>query len=389
MLKPSRRLTTIATLAAAALLGGCQNSYMGRFIRLQALDADDFRKLPSRAITAAPNATPLPMSIDTTWLPRVAILLGTRRLIEHASLDSLLSTNGTTAFIILHRGAVVHERYYLGAGRDSLFKSFSMSKSVLSALIGIAQADGQLSTSDSVGAHIALPNNAPLAAVTVAQLLDNVSGFRYRKGFAPWKEQPRMYYTPDARGYVSHAVLVRAPGAKFEAEELSPILAGYVLERALRRAKVDSTLSHFAQVKLWRPMGAQYDALWNIDHEGDGLEKTESGLVARAIDLARFGQLYLDGGVANGVRVVPAAWVEATATAPAAPAPNVFADGFYHNLWWGAARKNRVRSDFYANGHFGQRIYVSPDKQLVIVRMGRVGGDINWTNMLGGIADRW
>ncbi|MFN0098798.1 MAG: serine hydrolase domain-containing protein [Gemmatimonadaceae bacterium] len=388
MTRPARHRPLLALLLGVALLGGCQ-TYVGRFVRLRALDADDFRRLPSRAIAATPDAVPLTMALDSSWLPRVAIMLGTRRLTEHAAFDSLLSVNGTTAFIILHRGQVVHERYYLGADRDSLSKSFSVSKSVLSALIGIAQADSLLRTGDSVGAYVDLPRNPALAAVRVSHLLDNVSGFRYRKGFAPWKEQPRMYYTPDARGYVSDAQVVRAPGTQFDAEELSPILAGFVLEQALRRARADSTLAHYMQIKLWQPMGAQYDALWNIDHAGDGLEKTESGLVARAIDLARFGQLYLDGGTANGVQVVPADWVAATVTPPVAGAPNLFSDGFYHNLWWGAARKGRIRSDFYANGHFGQRIYVSPDKQLVIVRMGRVGGDINWTNMLGGIADRW
>jgi CubicO group peptidase (beta-lactamase class C family) len=69
------------------------------------------------------------------------------------------------------------------------------------------------------------------------------------------------------------------------------------------------------------------------------------------------------------LQVVPENWVLASTTPPAKPAPNLFTDGFHKNLWWRTKRANCVRNDFYANGHFGQRIYVSPDRDLVLVRL--------------------
>jgi CubicO group peptidase (beta-lactamase class C family) len=136
-------------------------------------------------------------------------------------------------------------------------------------------------------------------------------------------------------------------------------------------------------------MGAEYPAQWVLDRADGGIEKTESGLVGRAIDFARFGQLYLDGGRANGRQIVPEAWVQASVTAPAAGSPNLFVEGFHRKLWWGNFRPGRTRDDFYANGHFRQRIYVSPDKSLVIVRMGGDGGNVDWTAFLAAIADAW
>jgi CubicO group peptidase (beta-lactamase class C family) len=69
--------------------------------------------------------------------------------------------------------------------------------------------------------------------------------------------------------------------------------------------------------------------------------------------------------------------------------PNAFIEGFYQNLWWGSFRAGRGQGDFYANGHFGQRIYISPDKSLVLIRMRSDANNINWTELLGSIADAW
>jgi CubicO group peptidase (beta-lactamase class C family) len=237
--------------------------------------------------------------------------------------------------------------------------------------------------------HVDLRDNPAVAALTVEQLADNVSGFRYRRGNAPWKEQPRMYYTADVRGFLARSNVVRAPGTKFEAEELSPLLLGYVLERALQRKDRTMTLSRYAEERLWQPMGAAYGALWNVDRGEGGLEKTESGFVARAVDLARFGLLYLHEGRAGSRQVIPAEWVTATTTPPPPGAPNRFDDGFHRKLWWGAFREGRTLPDVYANGHFGQRIYISPDKRLVLVRLGNDSAGVNWTALLGRIAEGW
>jgi CubicO group peptidase (beta-lactamase class C family) len=312
-----------------------------------------------------------------------------RRIEDAQQLDVLLKNNGTTAFLVIANGRLIDERYYNGYRRDSMFKCFSISKSVLSALFGIAQSEGTISASDRVDAHLTDVGDAALASVRMEHLLDNVSGFAYERGFAPWKHQPRMYYTTDVRGYVRTADVVGTPGARFGAEDISPLLLGVALEQALRRETPDATLTAYLQQRLWQPMGARYSALWTLDRAEGGIEKTESGLVARAIDFARFGQLYLDGGRANGRQIVPADWVETSITAPAAGQPNRFVEGFHRKLWWGAFRPGRVRDDFYANGHFGQRIYVSPDKALVIVRLGSDSGDVNWNELLGGIADGW
>jgi CubicO group peptidase (beta-lactamase class C family) len=364
-------------------------SFVGRFVTLRDVDIEDYRYLPSRPVPALPDAAPMARADNANWMTVTPVTVGAQSLDNGAKLDAFLSAHATTAFIVVADGRVIDERYYNGYTRESLCKSFSISKSVLSALIGIANADGIISPEGRLSDYVAGIADPQLAAITIGQLLDNVSGFAYERGYMPWHDQPQMYYTTDVRRHVLSARIIRPPGTVFEAEDLSPQWLAVALEAALRKSGKAQTIADYASRRLWQPMGAEFDALWNLDRAGDGIEKSESGFVARAIDLARFGQLYLDAGAVGGKQVVPADWVAASTTAPPKGAPNLFTDGFLHKLWWGSRRVGRVREDFFANGHFGQRIYVSPDKNLVLVRMGSDRADVDWTAVLGGMADRW
>jgi CubicO group peptidase (beta-lactamase class C family) len=135
--------------------------------------------------------------------------------------------------------------------------------------------------------------------------------------------------------------------------------------------------------RLWQPLGAEADATWNLDSERSGFEKMESGLNATAVDYARFGQLVLHNGEWNGTRVVSKAWVRAATAVDTDTDP---AD-FYQYLWWvDVERPGR----FYALGNYGQYLYVAPDADAVIVRVGRDWGVDNhsWLATFRGIADQ-
>lgn len=388
-MKTQNKILIFMALLILLVPVACSSTYFRRIVSLRGPDVEDYRKLPTRPVANASYASAMPQAMNADWMRAMPFKYEGLLIDQPEKLDTLLGKNHTTAFIVLSEGKIVDERYYADNRRDSKFKCFSISKSILSAMFGIAQSDGLINGSDRLDKHVTTIDNATLGAVTLEQVLDNISGFKYQRGFAPWKQQPRMYYTPDVREYINTAEFAHEPGTKFEGEDLSPLFVGVALEAALRKKQSGITLSEFASRRLWQPMGAEYPAEWVIDRKDDGMEKVESGFVARAIDFARFGQLYLDNGRANGQQIVPETWVKASITAPGVGKPNHFKEGFYQNLWWGYFRAGRKQDDFYANGHFGQRIYVSPDKKLVIVRMGSETGDVNWTELLANIADSW
>lgn len=356
-------------------------------VRLRAPDIEDYRRLPHRAVTAgAPQVWP--QRRDPDWPRRIGLSHAGAELGSSDSLGRLLASQGTTAFLVISGGAVVEERYFNGYGPASRCKSFSVSKSVLSALFGIARGDGLVHLGDSVARHLPDLAGHPTGAVTLDQLLSCTAGFAYRRGFVPWADQPRMYYTDDVRGLVRGLKLATTPGTDFVEEDYSPLLLGVVLESVLRTVNPSETLSSFTTRRLWTPMGAGSDALWVIDRPGDGFEKTESGFVATARDLARIGQLFLDRGRAGGNQVVPADWVQQCAAPPPDRVPNRFTDGYLRHFWWGRLQPDG-NHHYFANGHFGQRIYIAPDKDLVLVRLGARRGDIDWTALLNDIAACW
>jgi CubicO group peptidase (beta-lactamase class C family) len=69
------------------------------------------------------------------------------------------------------------------------------------------------------------------------------------------------------------------------------------------------------------------------------------------------------------------------------PGPNIWSSGFFKHQWWGRKVAGAARSDFYANGHFGQRLYISPQQHLVLVRMGDSNRGVDWADFLAAVAD--
>jgi CubicO group peptidase (beta-lactamase class C family) len=375
-------------LAASLALTGCASTYLGRYVQLRSPDVQDWQHLPRRVVAAGAAPRPLPAAHaadESAWQQALA---GCGLPTSAEALGAWLAARSTTSLVVLYQGHLVHQFHGPGWSAKSLHKSFSMSKSVLSALVGVAEADGLLKVTDRVGDHLTGLADERVAGLALIHLLNCTAGFAYQRGVSPWADQVRMYYTTDVRRLVRQARLAHEPGARFVEEDFSPLLLGVVLEAALQRRDAQDTLSAFASRRLWQPLGAEADAWWVMDAAGPGLEKTESGLVARSRDLARFGQLFLDGGAVAAQQLVPAPWVAACGSPPRGSASH-FTDGYHHRLWWGAMRPGMRQHDYFANGHFGQRIYLCPDKQLVLVRLGTATGEVAWTDQLMRLAQAW
>ena len=165
--------------------------------------------------------------------------------------------------------------------------------------------------------------------------------------------------------------IVEPPGQTFSYNDFDTLLLGLILKRTTHQSP-----SLYLQEKIWKPLGMEYPATWSIDSEQDDLELTYVLLNARAIDFAKFGQLFLDHGRWNGKQIIPSSWVaESTTRDPADNRPwQTYPDfrdngGYYKYFWWGRT----FSADDYifeAQGLWGQYIYVSPKHKMVIVRTG-------------------
>jgi len=298
------------------------------------------------------------------------------KVVKRVALAELLPSTGTHAFIVVRDNQVLYEDYFNGFKRDSLCTSWSLSKSVTSALVGIAIADGYIKSLDApITNYLPELKDQGFDAITIRNLLTMGSGIQYRISFFPWDEFVLAGYYPNLRQLLlSDLKIMEPPGQSFHYNNFNTELIGLILERTTGRAP-----SQYLQDKIWQPIGMEYPATWSIDSEQDGFEITPTLLNARAIDLAKFGRLYLNNGNWNGSQIIPQHWVvESTTRDPNDRRPwETFSrwqdqgwqdrGGYYKYFWWGVSQAGGDYS-FMGIGTYGQFIFVSPRTKVVIVR---------------------
>jgi CubicO group peptidase (beta-lactamase class C family) len=337
-------------------------------------DVDDQERFPSRTIEAGdrPSALPDGPEID---------LAGASP--SGSDFEAFLRASDTLAFLVVQDDRVVYERYLGGSDPGTRQTSFSVAKSFLSTLIGIAIAEGAIDGLDDPVTDY-LPELAErderFERITLRDLLTMSSGLRYEEhvGPVPWGDDISTYYGADLREIgLNETEIVSEPGSAWHYNNYNPLLLGMVLERA-----TGMPVAEYMSSRLWQPLGAEHDATWSLDSEDSGFEKMESGLNAAPIDYARFGSLFLHGGAWNGTRIVPEAWVRAATAADTTTDP---AEEYQYYWWVDVERPGR----FYGLGNFGQYVYVAPDADAVIVRNGREWGAENeaWLQTFRAIAD--
>jgi len=347
-------------------------------------DIQDYEKFPYRDIQNAPPAFQFqPASASEAFQ-------------APPGFEDLLAESGTTAFLIIQGDKLLYEKYFNGFERDSWFTSFSVAKSFDSALIGKAISEGLIdSIDDPVVKYIPELKGRGLNALTIRNLLRMDCGVSYSESdfldlFGSQGDDSKTYYMPDLRLL---ALTIKssqeAIGTCFRYNNYYPILEGMILERV-----TGLPVSEYLQERLWKPLGMEYPATWSINQAGDGLEKMESGINARAIDYAKFGRLYLNKGNWNGTQILPEAWVvESTAPDPNDNRPQAGdvtlpePDGYYGYHWWGIKRENGLY-DYTAVGHLGQYIFVRPDQNLILVRLGtETSTGVDWFTKFMEIAE--
>jgi CubicO group peptidase (beta-lactamase class C family) len=390
-----RRWLLLVVAALLALVGvgygglaaSTSRSQLARAIVWGESDMDDHRRFPARPVAAGPDRFQFhrpPGGSDTppAQVRRIGVREGDRRV--ERDLEPFLSATDTTAFLIVRGDTLLYEGYFNGAGHDTVETSMSMAKSVLSALVGIAIDQGRIgSVDDPITKYVPelLGRDWRFGQVTLRHLLTMTSGLRYEEGGGPWGDDTATYYAPDLRALALEGTeIVEPPGRRFHYNNYNPLLVGLALERA-----TGVPVATYLEAKLWQPLGMEADGSWSLDSRRSGFEKMESGLNARAVDFAKFGLLFARDGAWRGRQLVPRAWVRDPTLVPTrvatAPARS------YQFFWW--VQDDRHPRALFARGKFAQHLYVVPDADLVLVRLGRDNGYPHWPELLSDLAKHW
>lgn len=377
-----------AALLLVALAGACivyPPLYVWRVLVWQDADVDDQYRFARRDVRAAPGAVDMPAAPDPVRV---------REAFAHAlpgqAMEAWLAANGTQGFVVLQRGQVVYEGYFNGHRRDDTATSFSVAKSVLATLVDAAVEDGLITSLDEP-ITATLPElrkrDPRFDRITLRHLLDMNSGLHYREFPFLHGDDTKAYYFPDLRRLaLDGAAVERPPGQAWQYNNYHPLLIGMVLER-----RTGMSVSRWLEQRLWQPAGMAAAASWSLDSEASGFEKLESGLNARTLDFARFGQLMLDDGVAlSGRHVLGLRAVRAATSASGAWPLDARRPGMaYRHFWWGHTRTDGGY-DFSARGNHGQFVFVSRANGVVIARNGRGYGvpPGQWLMLFERMADR-
>lgn len=320
---------------------------------------------PSRAIAAGTNPQPFPRRPGTPAPEGQYTHDGKAR-----SFAGFLEQSQTTGLIVLRDGVVVHEQYRLGADERSPFTSWSIAKSFVATLVGMALKDGSIrSLDDRVADYVPEYAGSAWENVRLRDLLRMASAIEFDERYDTQHSDiqrvlQRAYLlgTPVddiVRGYPA-ARQEEPPGSRFHYISINTQVLANVLRHATGRRLADDL-----QDRLWQPLGMESPASWSVDR--DDTEIAYCCLNATLRDYARLGQLYLQQGIWQGRPLLPADWVaESTRRTEPWLQPGVARpERGYGYHWWVPPQP---KGEYFANGIWGQVVWVDESRRVVIAR---------------------
>ncbi|MBM3454000.1 MAG: serine hydrolase [Bacteroidetes bacterium] len=271
----------------------------------------------------------------------------------------------TRAFLVIRKDSVLYEHYWGGHSKETTSNSFSMAKTIVSLLVGIAIDEGKIKSIDEPVYHyISAFKENGRDVVTIRHLLTMSAGFDWdESGTNPLSETAEGYYGSDLESLVTRRRVIEKPGKVFHYQSLNTQVLSMVLEKA-----TGNTIADYAAEKLWKPLGAEKEATWSMDRE-NGDEKAYCCFYATARDFALLGRLLLNRGEWNGKRIISADYIDKMTTADTSL---LTVDGI-SNLVYGLhmwTYYNNGNPVHYFRGLLGQYIMVIPKENTIIIRLG-------------------
>lgn len=282
----------------------------------------------------------------------------------------------TQAFVVTWKGRVIGERYGLGAGPQTPIEGWSMGKSVVASLLGTLMQRGVYTLDQSAPIPEWQAEGDPRQAIRIRDIMQMSSGLRIRAEQDPeyvddgsLADHWFYYGAPNAFAYAASRQPEWKPGTIGRYRNTDPVLGGYLVR--LGAAKLGLDYHSYPQRALFDPLGIR-TAVLETDASGNFI--TQGSELMSGRDWARLGNLYLQDGVWNGQRLLPAGFVDFVRT----PAPAWVADGrpVYGGFFWLAAdgELKLPKDAYFMAGAGGQYTIVIPSHDLVVARLGRYAG---------------
>ncbi len=298
-----------------------------------------------------------------------------------STIDQLLDDTYTDGFLVIHSGKVVHESYYNSMHPQSLHLGQSVSKSIVATTASALFDQGLINIDSLVTDYLPELTATAWNGATVQQVLDMTTGVRFGETYdrrdsdigktdvaCGWKPPPEDIDTSQWPSTVWDQLLTLTDkeaehGSRFLYRSIETEVLGFMMERVTGQ-RLPDVISNY----LWKPLGTEEHA--NITVDRLGCSTASGGISASLRDYARFGKMLLDNGRVNGKQIVPRWWIDDIRGGShglfSKEGEEFFANGCYRNQFW---IENKDKSTHVCLGVFGQFIYVSPEYNMVAVKL--------------------
>lgn len=270
----------------------------------------------------------------------------------------------TRALLVIENDQLIYEEYWGDHSRATLSNSFSIAKTMVAILVGIAIDEGYIDNlNDPVCKYIPEYKDGSREKITIEHLLQMSSGLSWTEsGVNPFSDNAESYYGKDLNKLVLRQKQVSEPGKMFLYQGANSQLLAMIVEKATGRS-----VSQYASEKVWSKLGMEADAHWSMDRE-TGQEKAFCCLYAQASDFAKIGRMILNRGKYEDNQIIPSWYFSKMIEQnDLTTEEGVLNYRYGYHIWTYRGDENEV---IYCRGILGQYIITIPDRNLLIIRLG-------------------
>jgi CubicO group peptidase (beta-lactamase class C family) len=335
--------------------------YLYNAIRYNTADISDWQHFENRPISSS------------DYIPIPSAHCYNQESLNKPCIDRLKKYK-SVAILAIKNDSVIHEQYWDGYDARSVSGSFSMAKSILSILVGIAVDEGKIKSIDEpVWHYIPSFKTEKKSKITIRHLLNMSSGLYWDESYInPVSLTTEAYYGNDLEVVFNKLEPTRNPGEVFDYASGNQI----VLQQILKKV-TGTSVSDYMSEKLWKPLHTSMPASWSLDH-ANGNEKAFCCVNSNARDFSKIGLLFLHKGYIYNQQIISKKYIQESLT----PAAIKDEDGelkcdFYGLSWWlgQIEHQGKMHKVYYMRGILGQYVMVCPDYQLVVCRLGHKRDD--------------
>ena len=271
------------------------------------------------------------------------------------TIEDYINTFQVAGLIVVKDDKILYENYHFGNDETTKWMSFSVTKSVTSMLIGVAIKDGFIkSVNDPISSYVTDLNQGNYSNVSIEEVLQMSSGIDWNEDYADANSDVNIasgFNDTKLYSYLNKLEVSSKPGTKFNYNTAESNVIGGIVREA-----TGQNLSTYLEQKIWQPFGMEFDAYWVLDSDYSQ-ELGGCCISATLRDYARIGVFSLKNGLLlDGTNTLPNDWM-IQSTKPSS------GFSYYGYQWWLAGSGYK---SYYADGIFGQFIWVDPDSRTVI-----------------------